>query len=890
MKTPNALSSNNFRQFSLIALAAFGCAVSSPLLAQTDLPPLPPGASYTENGLLTASGGGGFQPDDSGPPGLPGGGSQGGGGSGGWPGEPTLPDYGYGFYLSIAFGPESNTVVITLHNTTNGLPYIIESSTNLLGPWYTNQSLLATNVSPNTNMVAQPIAIENYEGVYFRGLQAAPGELRWAVQLEDIATDTNQDAFGRGLDAAPSLSPDGQTVYITTAKRNISAIDATTGIIVWTDNIFSNNLSVPVQKPEFIGSAAVTASNLYVGSCDGNLYCLNATNGYTNWIKSMGAYTAVYATPSIDPSGRILVPSDETEDSRDGNPICGLTCLNPTNGAVEWFFLPQDMHNIPGSGNINNEGDIDSSVAVANNGTIYFLAEGWRLYSVDPTGKLNWFLPLQGDTEPDSSVAIDSFGRILVGSDSPYVACVNADGSLEWILNGDIVGGGGAPFGCSPTIDASNDVYVGSAILNSLSTGNLYSLDETGATNWVLTGSYNTCIMTSPAVGETKLYFALSPDTGYGDGDSVFYSMNLSNQTLTPFATNTQAILSSPLICPDGSVVYGCEDGWLYCYWGSSLPAGTNAPWPTFHQNNQRTGLQPGSAALATNNGAPFVCDGTNNGSGHFSFAIVGTNNGPWTVYSSTNLSNWISFQTGVNLSGTPPTNLITDTGVLNVPRKFYQLSNSLGVSKIIGFTSLNIVSGTNLVADQLYQVDDGVMRASGPYALGMPMNTLNALFDLYPWATAMNETKIYQWNGETFDAETNKGGNGLPPSWFTTGNISGGDMTILPGTSVVMYNPLSAYTIWFTGLVRNQQVISLQPGTNYLSASAPISGNVTNITGYVSHSGDIVKFWNTNSQSFVSHTNISGTWSNGGLTNIVSVGQGFVLISTNSYTWTNTW
>jgi len=528
-----------------------------------------------------------------------------------------------------------------------------------------------------------------------------------------------------------------------------------------------------------------------------------------------------------------------------------------------------------------------------NGSVVYGCEDGW-LYSVDPTGKLNWFLPLPGDTEtaagdkggPDSSVAIDSFGRVVVGSDSPYVYCVNADGSLEWILNGNIVGGGGVPFGCSPTIDASNDVYVGSSVLNSLSTGNLYSLDETGATNWVLSGPYNTSIMTSPAVGETKLYFAISPDNGYGDGDSVFYSMTLSNQTLKPIATNTQTIISSPLICPDGSVVYGCEDGWLYCYWGSSLPAGTNAPWPTFHQNAQRTGLQPGSVALVTNNGAPFVCDGTNNGSGHFSFAIVGTNNGPWTVYSSTNLSNWISFQTGVNLSGTPPTNLITDTGVLNVSNKFYQLSNSLGMSKIIGFVSLNIETGTNIIADQLYQVDDGVMRANNQSGPGTPMNTLSGLFNLYPWAyTSLGDTEFFKWNGSGFDQDENYAGKGSFPEW-----LNYGDITILPGMPVIMNNQTgTSYKIWFTGLVRNQQIFSLQPGINYLSATVPIGGYPTNITGYTNHAGDVIETWNTTSNAFIAHTNVSGTWSNGGLP-YLAVGQGFVLISTNSYVWTNSW
>jgi hypothetical protein len=333
-----------------------------------------------------------------------------------------------------------------------------------------------------------------------------------------------------------------------------------------------------------------------------------------------------------------------------------------------------------------------------------------------------------------------------------------------------------------------------------------------------------------------------------------------------------------------GSVIYGCEDGWLYCFWGSSLPTGTNASWPTFHQNAQRTGLQPGTNTLAENCGAPFLYNGTNDGAGHFTFDIVGSTNGSWTVYSSTNLSNWISFATDVTLSGSPATNTIIDDGVVGVAQKFYQLSNSVCCSKAIGFTSLSLDPGTNLVADQLCQVDDGVMRATSATGIGFPMNTLNALFNLNAWGTNMFGTSIFKWNGTGFDEDIDINNGG--PEW----NF-GGDMTMLPGTSVIISNAMShSYTIWFTGLVRNQQVVSLEADTHYLSAIAPISGTINNITGYVGQAGDIVRFWSTNSQSYDSHTNISGTWSNGGLTNNLSVGEGFVLVSANACTWTNNW
>jgi len=197
----------------------------------------------------------------------------------------------------------------------------------------------------------------------------------------------------------------------------------------------------------------------------------------------------------------------------------------------------------------------------------------------------------------------------------------------------------------------------------------------------------------------------------------------------------------------------------------------------------------------------------------------------------------------------------------------------------------LTISPGTNLVADQFCQVDDGVMHANGTYALGVTMNDLYGLFYLDAWAANTDLSAIYEWNGNRFDGDTNGSGIGAP---YWNG---GGNLTMLPGASVLMYNPTgSAYPIWFTGLIRNQQIFSLQAGINYLSATAPLAGAVTNITGYnpPRGNGDIVELWNTSSNKFISHTNTSSGWSGGVPT--LSVGQGFVLISANAYTWTNTW
>jgi len=95
-------------------------------------------------------------------------------------------------------------------------------------------------------------------------------------------------------------------------------------------------------------------------------------------------------------------------------------------------------------------------------------------------------------------------------------------------------------------------------------------------------------------------------------------------------------------------------------------------------------------------------------------------------------------------------------------------------------------------------------------------------------------------------------------------------------------------------GLIREQQVFQIQPTTNqtvtnYLSATVPMAGAITNITGYIPHNGDIIRLFNTSSQVYQPYTNTGSAWSPSNLP-FVGVGEGFVLITTNANTWTNTW
>ena len=388
-------------------------------------------------------------------------------------------------------------------------------------------------------------------------------------------------------------------------------------------------------------------------------------------------------------------------------------------------------------------------------------------------------------------------------------------------------------------------------------------------------------VFSSPAIGANgTVYF------GTEANDDTLYAV--SNNTLIWSYQTGGAIYSSPAILKDGTVIFAAGDGNVYALFGST-PLATNC-WPMFMNNSAHTSLQSPPSAETEGCGAPFLYDGTNDGMGDFTFNIVGSNSTVWNVYWSSNLSNWT--QIGTNL--TLPTNIddfngntnFTDTSVTNVPYRFYELSNSGGcASRIIGFVNLDIEPGTNLIADQLCQVDDNVLSSFFP----VPMNTVNDVFGPY-WSPDQQGTEVMLWNGQSFDVlefisyiEN--------PYWYDLNsfNYVAGDSTVLPGMSLLISNANNAFTNTFTGMVREQQVIQVQPGTNFLSSTFPVSGAITNITGYIPQAGDIIQLWNTTSNIYQSFTNTGGGWSPASPRN-VGVGEGFVLITTNAYIWTNTW
>ena len=735
----------------------------------------------------------------------------------------------------------------------------------------------SNNIGTYTVMVSNAICNTSASAL----LLWTPGTLKWKVFLG------GGDDFGSGLSASPALGPDG-TIYMANGNPGLTnttmffAINPSTGAIEWSNSIFNSSefptYSTNLGPEEFTSSAMVVSNRVYVGSDDGNVYCFNTTNHSLVWSCFLGTNASAFGSEALGSNGTIYAVTDEAMEG-EGNPT-GLWSINPTNGITNWFFQPQIIPNDEEAPNI------DSSPAVSTDGRILFLAEPSRFFSVFPSGHLDWFLPMLSYTEPGSSPAIGADGTIYTGSQLSYFYALNPDGSLQWILDIETAdpGLGMTVIPSSPCVGPDGVIYFGGVNTSDSSFEHVYALNPDGSLKWIFTNATG-LIYSSPALSQDSTIYI-------GSADDNLYA--ITNGALDWSFQTGGAVISSPVIGNDGTVYVGSEDGFLYAFYAYSPPA-TNAPWGNFRKDPAHTGLQTPAAAQASDCGAPFVYNGSLefNFSGQpssFSFnAASSTNGGAWNVFASADLSNWTEVGS-ITLSddGTGESNGIASFGtnfVSAATNQFFVLadgdclSNSCR-SRVIGFVSTVIAPGTNLIADQLCQVDDGLSET--------PPNTLNALFNSgasFPaWQTTQSPTQIFKWNGSNFDAGAF---NYININSFVP--ASSGDITMLPGSSVIVSNGTgSPFTNSFVGLMREQQIFQIRAGTNYLSATQPVSGSITNVTGYIPQIGDVIKLWNTNSQAYVSYTNNSTGWVPSSPS--VGVGEGYILITTDANAWTNTW
>jgi outer membrane protein assembly factor BamB len=362
----------------------------------------------------------------------------------------------------------------------------------------------STSFAPNTNQVTWvfqtdmiilscPIVVD--EKVFFGSnhkyycLDAKTGETIWECTTSGWAE--GNPAVDNGKFYAVSRDQYGE--------NKIFCLDASTGNYLWN----YTNCFWPFNPVIFDG-------NVYFGSLDGYIRCLNALDGSFIW---------GFSTASVGTSNAPAVS--------DGKVYCGagngnMYCLDASTGDKLWNYTTGDK--------------IMESPSVSN-GKVYFGSADYSIYCLDAeTGQPVWTYAT--GYVVDSTPAI-AYGKIYIGSRDQTLYCLDADtGAFEWsfVAYGQV--------DSSPAV-ADGKVYVGS------DDGNLYCLNaETGIKIWeYMTGSL---VASSPAIANGKVYVGSYDFNVYcfGGGLSASFTWSPQNPTTNQVITFNASLSYDP----DGSV------------------------------------------------------------------------------------------------------------------------------------------------------------------------------------------------------------------------------------------------------------------------------------------------------------------------------------------------
>ena len=153
--------------------------------------------------------------------------------------------------------------------------------------------------------------------------------LNGAASLEAYTAATGTLRWSRAIDPEYGINVEHGVLYVESSlgypqgQSSVYALDAHTGKTLW---------SVVLAQNLYSSSPAFASGILYVGSVDGTLLALNATNGHTLWTASLGTNNAIITAPVVD-HGIVFVEGDST----------GLFAFNATTGKERWF-APSDPY------------------------------------------------------------------------------------------------------------------------------------------------------------------------------------------------------------------------------------------------------------------------------------------------------------------------------------------------------------------------------------------------------------------------------------------------------------------------------------------------------------------------------------------------------------------
>ena len=350
---------------------------------------------------------------------------------------------------------------------------------------------------------------------------------------------------GGAITSSPAVA--AGEVYIGSHDTNIYCLDAYTGNKIWNYSIGTPVLSSP----------AVYNGCVFTGADDGYIHCLNATTGTQIWQTYAGGTIPIVFAPTWQPrSSPIIVNGELYVGALDGN----VYCISTSTGAIIWNYTTGDP--IGGS-------------ATYSQGTIYIASTDSYIYAFNATnGNIIW------TTQTPDLVKTAGFNLYLVGS--PVVA----GGRL--FIGG---GGGGSSFlavGVFIALNTTNGRLLWSTNLLA-STWPVFTPTYANSTVFIDSGLYSVCLNATSGATIWKQFLGFettsspayanaitSPTSGssatiyVGSDVGSLQCLNASTGAPVSVYTTGSQMPSSPTIW-EGKVYVGGTDGVVYSFGGAPL-------------------------------------------------------------------------------------------------------------------------------------------------------------------------------------------------------------------------------------------------------------------------------------------------------------------------------
>lgn len=299
------------------------------------------------------------------------------------------------------------------------------------------------------------------------------------------------------------------------------------------------------------------------------MYCIGTSPGATDvvpWTSAGLAQEVTVTGLNLDPVLRYYFSVKARSNSGAWSAVSASDGIGYSSGSAIWARFRNDTRNMGRAlfnatriselgWTVSTQGYVESSPAIAADGTTYIGSGDGRIYAITQNGTLRW--AYDAGSPIDSSPAIAPNRNIIVGCDGGTILCLNPAGELVWSYQTGgpirscalITTGEAHPNGLPLGEPTNGRVYVGSL------DGFLYALDlETGTRLWrFATGGP---IKSSAAAGDDGVVY-------FGSGDSYLYAVNPNGTLRWRFLTGS-ATDASPAVGSDGTIYFGSGDGHFY--------------------------------------------------------------------------------------------------------------------------------------------------------------------------------------------------------------------------------------------------------------------------------------------------------------------------------------